>query len=48
MQKLTVGVASNAAAPTNWLDACAKMMNTAINLILDHVSRGPNQTAIIT
>ncbi len=38
MQKLTLGVAGNAVGPAYWLDACGKMMNTAVVLLMDKVS----------
>lgn len=39
MQTLAIGVAGSAADPAYWLDICANMLNTAVNLILDKVSQ---------
>ena len=38
MQKLTLGISGNAVGPAYWLDACSKMMNTAVVLLMDKVT----------
>ena len=48
MQKLTLGVPGNAVGPAFWLDACAKMMNTAVVLLMDKVTLPDNDCQFLS
>lgn len=39
VQKLAVGIPGELVRPADWLNVCAKMINTAVVLLMDKVSK---------